>query len=152
MESALSGSCALAIRALAGASGPVLYTVNVHCTLYTLYTVHYTHCTLFTLHTVHCTLCTLYTVTLKQCTVEIRHSVLSRRLRWLAHEKSIIMKVQSSKSLEEIAEFPYLKEHADWVCKLCWHFYFLYRMLWFLINKSKLFPQLFSLFPCRQFS
>ena len=116
MESALSGSCALAIRALAGASGPVLYTVNIHCTLYTLYTVHYTHCTLFTLHTVHFT---LYTVTLKQCTVEIRHSVLSRRLGWLAHEKSIIMKVQSSKILEEIAEFPYLKEHADLVCKLC---------------------------------
>ena len=49
MESAVSGSCALAIRALAGASGPVLYTVNVHCSLYTLYTVHTVHCYLYIL-------------------------------------------------------------------------------------------------------
>ena len=81
-----------------------MYTVHcTHCTLYTLYTVTCTYCKLYTLYSVRCTLCTLYTVTLKQCTVEIRHSVLSRRLRWLAREKSIIMKVQSSKSLEELA-------------------------------------------------
>jgi len=41
---------------------------TVHCTLYTLCTVHAVHCTrcilytLYTVHTVHCTRCTLYTL------------------------------------------------------------------------------------------